>query len=127
MSEEFFSRPIFRVRDVAASLDYYCEKLGFTVEWSHGKEAPIVAQVEREGITIILDSGSVMPKPAATSVLSMSMHQPEKLGELHRELERRGAKIVAPPFAVIWQKGTYELDVEDLDGNVLIFWGNAPE
>jgi hypothetical protein len=127
MNDEFWARPIFRVRDIAQSLDYYREKLAFTTAWSHGKEMPIVAQVEREGITIILDAGSVMPKPATSSVLFVSMQHPEKLGELHREFERRGAKIVTPPFAVIWQENTYELDVEDLDGNVLIFCGNPPK
>jgi hypothetical protein len=39
---------------------------------------------------------------------------------------KRGAKVKSPPFAVIWQADTYQLDVEDLDGNVLVFWGAKP-
>jgi len=124
---EFWIRPIFCVRDVASSIDYYVEKLGFQKGWVHGGDKPIVAQVGRNEIDIILDSASAMPRPAMPSVLTFSLREPEKLGALYRDLKDRGAKIIAAPYEVQWQKGTYELDVEDLDGNVLVFWGNKPE
>ncbi len=41
-------------------------------------------------------------------------------------LSVRGAKITAMPFAVQWQEGINQFDVEDLDGNVLLFWGDEP-
>ena len=50
----------------------------------------------------------------------------ENLLELHRELVGRGANIVTPLFEVIWQKNQYQFDVEDLDGNLLVFWGDNP-
>jgi hypothetical protein len=68
-----------------------------------------------------------MPRAATPSVVSMSLHDDKELGALHRELEGRGARVVTPHFEVIWQKGIYEFDVEDLDGNVLIFWGGKPK
>jgi|SRR5882724_907781 len=120
-----FLRPMFRVRDVAASVAYYCEKLGCTKRWDHGKERPIIAEVERGDLAIILDSESVVPKPQGPSVITLSLHRPT-LGDLHRELAGRGAKIIAAPFAVIWQANTYQFDVEDLDGNILVFWGDKP-
>ena len=67
----FITRPLFAVRDVTASIAYYCEKLG----------------------------------------------------ELHRELEAAGAIIKTPPFEVVWNPGLSQLDVEDPDGNTLVFWG----
>ena len=126
MAEEFWTRPIFVVRDLEASIAYYREKLGFEKRWEHGRDRLIVAQVGRGGLDVILDCGSVLRRPAATSVLSMTLHRPEALADLYREFTDRRAKIVSPPFAVVWQEGTYELDVEDLDGNVLIFWGAKP-
>jgi len=126
MTEEFWTRPILCVRDVESSVAYYCEKLGFSKRWEHGGDRLIIAEVGRSGVDVILDCGSVIRRPATPSVLSLSLHKPETLGELFRELKERGAKIVAPPFAVVWQKDTYEMDVEDLDGNVLVFWGEKP-
>ena len=126
MSEKYFARPVFRVRNVAASIAYYCEKLGCKKRWDHGHDGPIIAEVERDDLSVILDSGSVLPKPAGPSVLTLSLHAPETLGQLHRELAGRGARIVAPPFAVVWQDNTYQFDVEDLDGNILTFWGEKP-
>lgn len=120
MSEKIFVRPVFRVRDVAASVAYYCEKLGCRQRWAHGDGTPIIAEVERADLAILLDSTSVVPKPAGPSVVTLSVND---LEELHRELAGRGARIVKPPFEVVWQPGTYQLDVEDLDGNLLVFWG----
>ena len=124
MTDKYFIRPVFRVRDVAASVAYYCEKLGCQKRWDHGVDGPIIAEVERGDLSVILDSGSVVPKPAGPSVLTLSI---QNLGELHRELAGRGASIVAPPFEVIWQKNTCQFDVEDLDGNLLVFWGDKPD
>ncbi len=126
MKEDYFVRPLLRVRDVAASVAYYCEKLGFEKRWEHGQEKPIIAEVGRNEISIILDSGSVLPKAATPSVLSVSLHEPQKLGALHREFKERGANIVRAPFPVVWSKDGYQFDVEDPDGNLLLFWGDQP-
>jgi uncharacterized glyoxalase superfamily protein PhnB len=123
MPERYFVRPVLRVRDVAASVTYYCEKLGCRKRWEHGEDRPIIAEVERGDLSVILDSASVLPKPPGPSVLSLST---ETLGELYREFTERGAKIITPPFAVIWQANTYQFDVQDLDGNIIVFWGENP-
>jgi uncharacterized glyoxalase superfamily protein PhnB len=127
MTSEFYTRPILRVRSVAASLTYYCEALGFTKMWAWDEDEPIIAQVGRDGLEMILDSASVIPKAAGPTVLSMSLHAADKLGALCAEFESRGARIVKHPFAVVWQPGVYQFDVEDLDGNRLLFWGDEPD
>jgi hypothetical protein len=121
MDDKYFVRPVFRVRDVAASVAYYCDKIGCTKRWEHGEEGPIIAEVERGDLSVILDSSSVVPKPTGPSVLTLSI---ESLGQLHDELAQRGAKIVSPPFPVIWAANTRQFDVEDLDGSLLVFWGS---
>ena len=120
-------RPILCFRDVELSIAYYCRRLGFTSSWKSGDETPIIAQVGRNGLDVILASGGVTPRAGLPSVLSMSLQQPGNLGALHRELVYRGARMVSAPFEVDWQEGTYQLEVEDLDGNVLIFWGSGTD
>ena len=127
MGDQFYVRPILRVRDVELSIAYYCQRLGFTSSWESGDETPIIAQVGRNGLDVILASGGVIPRAGLPSVLSMSLHQPGNLRTLHRELVDRGARVVSAPFEVDWQEGTYQLEVEDLDGNVLIFWGSGTD
>lgn len=126
MHEEFYTRPILASGDLSISVAYYCEKLGFTKMWSAPDENPIIAQVARNGLEIILDSQSAIPKSSIPSVLSMTLHQPEQLGALYREFKSRGARISTPPFEVVWEKNLYQFDVEDADGNLLIFWGEEP-
>lgn len=127
MIEEFYTRPILQVRDVEASIAYYGTRLGFQTAWKSPEDEPVIAQVNRNGLEIILNSKSVIPRPAIPSILSMTLHLPDKLGAFYREFERNGAKIVTPPFEVMWEKNLFQLDVQDLDGNVLIFWGGNPE
>jgi hypothetical protein len=98
VSDEFYMRPLLRVADVEASVAYYCDKLGFTRSWHHGPDKTLIAQVGRGGLDIILDAGSVLPKPATPTVLSMSLHAGDQLGALHREFSERGAKVLSAPF-----------------------------
>ncbi|HKP58638.1 MAG TPA: VOC family protein [Polyangiales bacterium] len=119
---EFWTRPIFSVADVRASCDYYCSKLGFTVAWSADSEQMVIAQVERPGIELILQNGTRIPSSKVPAVLALELHEHVKLDDLHRELEQRGAKIRAAPAPVYWQENTRQMEVEDLDGNLLLFW-----
>ncbi len=93
MQEEFYTRPILAVSDVTASISYYCEKLGFEEMWRSPADSPIIAQVGRHGLEIILDSQSAIPKASIPSVLSMSLHQPERLGEIYQEFQTVGQKL----------------------------------
>ena len=122
---EFFTRPVLAVADVGASIAYYCEKLGFEKAWDWEEEGrPRIAEVGRRGVEVILEDGtSAVPRSSGPVVLSLTLHDEEALGALRDELRERGAKIVAEPFEVVWAPGVHQLEVEDLDGNQLIFWG----
>ncbi len=125
---KLWARHVFRVNDLAASVAFYCEKLGFTQDWMEGGDDPAVAQVSRLGVTLILDKAAYWPKAAVPSVISVTLNDvPERpaLDALHRELVSAGASIAKPPFKIHWDPLVYEMVVEDPDGNVLLFWGHV--
>jgi catechol 2,3-dioxygenase-like lactoylglutathione lyase family enzyme len=123
--EEFWMRPVLAVRDVEASVAYYADQLGFARAWAHGDDGWTIAAVERQGLQLILDGGTDLPRLGSPSVLSLTLHAHEGLAALHREFAARGANLRSKPFPVTWQQGTWQFEVEDLDGNVLIFWGDG--
>ena len=92
--DDFYTRPILSVKDVELSVSYYCEKLGFERGWEFDK---VIAQVGRNGLDIILDADSVIPRASTPSVISMSIGD---LEALHRELEV--AARTSPPLLSRW-------------------------
>tara|TARA_Y100001934_G_C11966923_1_gene592183 strand:- start:103 stop:498 length:396 start_codon:yes stop_codon:yes gene_type:complete len=115
---EFYVRPILYVADVSLSTAYYCEKLEFEKDWGDD----VFAQVSILDLELLIRCAKTLDMPKSRSTISVSMHVPSKLNDLYENLIRSGAQIVNPPHEVDWQKATYELLLEDLDGNVLLFW-----
>ena len=115
---EFYVRPILYVSDVSLSTAHYCEKLGFQKDWGDD----VFAQVSIHELELLIGCAKTLDMPKSRSTISVSMHVPSKLNVLYENLIRSGAQIVNPPREVDWQKATYELSLEDLDGNVLLFW-----
>ena len=117
MSEINFhaSSPIFRVSNLAESLDYYVNKLGFSVDWSFGNH---VASVSRQAANLMLcenDQGNF------GTWVYIGVGDAEKL---HDELKANDATIKLPPTNYSWAK---EIHVGDLDGNVLRFGSESDE
>src|ERR1041384_2778356 len=51
----WFARPVLHVTDVAASVRFYTDRLGFTTAWRHEEDGKLlVAQVDRQGCALIL-------------------------------------------------------------------------
>jgi catechol 2,3-dioxygenase-like lactoylglutathione lyase family enzyme len=99
--------PIFRVADLTASIEHYVEVLGFKVEW----EFPgVFASVRRDRCTLFLSQGD------QGHVGGWTWIGVTDAGALAEEFRRAGAKIRHPPTNYSW---AYEMQVEDLDGNVL--------
>ena len=126
MADEFYTRPVLRVSDVSSSISYYCEKLGFERSWSFPDSQPIIAQVGRNGLDVILDSQSSIPRPSSPSVLAMTLHEAQNIGALYREFEARDANVGGVPAEALWEKGLFQFEVKDLEGNALVFWGEEP-
>ena len=121
---DFWMRPILSVSDVRASVDYYCAKLGFQLNWSRGDAGLFIAEVERPGIELILDGGSGLPTSQIPVVLALELHEHVNLNELYEELKQRGAIVRTAPFQVTWQPKMHQMEVADLDGNLLLFFGD---
>jgi len=98
--------PILRVRSVAASLDYYVQKLGFKIDW----HAPSFASVSRGRCHIFL-SEEDQGNPGGWVWIGV-----EDADALFEEYRSSGAKIRHRPTNYDW---AYEMQVEDPDGNIL--------
>jgi catechol 2,3-dioxygenase-like lactoylglutathione lyase family enzyme len=107
MSSAFGSpAPIFRVSSVRASISYYTDRLGFKHNWGESG----LASVSRGDCTIFLcewDQG----KRGTWAWIGVG-----DVSALNDELIARGANIRFPPTNYEW---AFEMQVQDLDGNVL--------
>ena len=109
--------PVLRVRDVAASLDYYVRVLGFRINFQFPKpEEPYFASVSRGKCGLFLSAGD-QGNPG-----SWVWIDGKDVDALYEEYRASGAKIRNPPTNYSW---ALEMQVEDLDGNVLRF-GSDP-
>ena len=127
---EFWTRPVLQVRNLRKRITYYCDHLGFETDWlDTSSSEPACAQLSRGGLSIVLNEGAAFPKASVPAVLSLTLKDsPESPGldALHRELVAAGGRVIRAPLKVHWDERVYEMYVEDLDGNVLMFWGNMP-
>jgi len=96
--------PVFRVQSVAASIDYYVRRLGFKVDW----RTPQIASVSRGRCHIFLSEND-QGNPGTWVWIGVD-------DALFEEYRASGAKVRHPPTNYEW---AYEMQVEDLDGNVL--------
>jgi catechol 2,3-dioxygenase-like lactoylglutathione lyase family enzyme len=110
---------IFVVRDIAASLAYFQDALGFDVAFTYG-EPTFYAGVCRGAVTIHLQAASQTRRPAGASSLSVFVGGAD---ELYRELVGRRARILKEPATYLY--GMRDFNVADLDGNTLIFGSPA--
>jgi catechol 2,3-dioxygenase-like lactoylglutathione lyase family enzyme len=98
--------PILPVQDLPASIDYYVRMLGFAIDW----QGPYFASVSRGECHIFLSHGD-QGQPGAWVWVGV-----EDADALLEEYRRSGAKVRHTPTNYPW---AYEMQVEDLDGNVL--------
>lgn len=125
---QWFARPVLHVADVAVSLTFYIDRLGFTNAWSYDEDGvPFVAQVERQGCTLILCSQ--WPEKVGKGLMFISLNvEPEihaaevaALDALRSELEANGVTVVDGSW------GYRLLVIDDPDGNQLYFnYPNEP-
>src|ERR1041384_4336799 len=100
----WFARPVLHVTDVAASLRFYVDRLGFTSPWHHDEDGKVVvAQVDRQGCALILSSQ--WPDKVGKALLFISLDvkadtpevqveaQQKALDALRAELEARGVTV----------------------------------
>lgn len=98
--------PILRVKDVPASLAYYVDGLGFTLDWDEGG----MVSVSRGRCTIFLTKWE-QSNPRMWVWVGVADCE-----VVHRELASRGARVRQPPTNFPW---ALEMQIEDLDANVI--------
>ena len=98
--------PVFRVKDLKASIDYYVKVLGFKVDWQHD----YFASVGRDRCNIFLSQGD-QGHPGSWAWVGIN-----DADAVFEEFRASGAHIRQPPTNFQW---AYEMQVADLDGNVL--------
>ena len=112
------SVPLLHVSSAAAAQDFYCRKLGFTLEFAHGPQGgdsdPCYFGISRDGVWIILSSFS--GDGVAGGVANLLV---DDVDALHGEFVAAGVTISLAPVDQTW--GTREMYVKDADGNCLRF------
>jgi catechol 2,3-dioxygenase-like lactoylglutathione lyase family enzyme len=100
------SNPILPVQNLAASIDYYVQRLGFKVDW----QGPYFASVSRGRCSLFLSEGD-QGQPGAWVWIGVA-----DVDAVFEEYRNSGAKLRHPPTNYEW---ACEMQVEDPDGNVL--------
>src|ERR1700687_5053622 len=100
---------IFTVRDVNASTQYYVDVLGFKVDW---RASVGMASVSRDRCRIFLVEGD-QGHPGAWLWVGVT-----DAAALFDEYSATRARIRQAPTNFQW---AFEMQVEDLDGNILRF------
>lgn len=119
---DWFARPVLHVTDVAASLRFYVDQLGFTNPWHHAEDGtPVVAQVDRQGCALILSSQ--WPDKVGKGLVFVSLDvDPDTRAAQVAALDALRAELAARGVAVHDGSWGYRLlVVDDPDGNQLYF------
>jgi uncharacterized glyoxalase superfamily protein PhnB len=108
--------PILNVKNFAAPMDYYVNRLGFSKKWDWGTP-PTFGCVTRGKVEIFLCEGAQGQAGMWMSIFTGDVDA------LHEEYKQSGAIIRLPPTNMPW--GTREMNVEDPDGHRLRMGSHA--
>lgn len=111
--------PQFLVDDLERAIAWYCQKLGFQLDF---KYQDFYAAVSRDGFAIHLKAAPKLP--ADREQRKQNEHLDAYISvsgirDLFRDLETRGAHVIRPLEERQW--GCFDFYVEDPDGYILCF------
>ena len=109
--------PIFRIFDVEKAKQFYCDYLGFTVDWEHrfDPDAPLYMQVSLGDLRLHLSEHHGDACPGATVFV-----RARGLADYHRELTGKGYRYLRPGLDDTGH-GSCGLEVIDPFGNRIRF------
>ena len=107
------SATVFVVGDLAASLAYYRDALGFDVTFVHGEPSYYACLCRDEAGLHLIASAKTKRLPGHGAICLFV----EDVDAIHAELAARGAKVLMPPQNYAY--GMRDFNVADLDGNQL--------
>jgi len=106
---------VLAVGDIAESLAYYRDALGFAVAFEYGQPTFYVCLC-RDDVQVHLIAASETRRLPGNGGLAVFV---DDVDALHAEFVKRGAKVVKPPEN--YDYGMREFEVADPDGNQLFF------
>jgi uncharacterized glyoxalase superfamily protein PhnB len=113
--------PILFVRDVTAAADFYCDALGFTLDFLHGKP-PFYGAVARDGVRLHLrhvGEPNFAVLAAREPSLILATIEVRGVKQLFETCAARGLDL--PQRLVRQPWGGLDFQLRDPDGNVLSF------
>lgn len=114
--------PVLTVQNIAASIEYDRDVLGFDVTFRYGTPV-FYACLCRNDVNLHLIAAEKTERLPGDSAVSVFV---DNVDELHAELSAKGAKVLKAPEN--YDYGMREFNVIDLDGNQLFFgMGTGPE
>ncbi len=109
------STTIFTVQDVAASLAYYRDCVGFDIAFEYGSPTSYVGLCSGE-VSLHLIAAAQAPRPSGHGAVSIYV---DDVDALHADLVRRGARILNSPKDQ--EYGLRDFAIADADGNMIFF------
>jgi catechol 2,3-dioxygenase-like lactoylglutathione lyase family enzyme len=106
---------VFAVSDLEASLAYYRDALGFSVEFRWG-EPVSYACLCRDNVALHLASQILAKRQPGQGALCIFVSD---VDAIHEEIAAKGARVVKPPKD--YDYGMRDFDVRDLDGNQITY------
>jgi uncharacterized glyoxalase superfamily protein PhnB len=110
--------PLIHVSNSTAAEDFYCNQLGFHLEFAHraneAKPDPRYMGVSRDGVWMHISSFSGDGVPGGVANLIV-----DNVDALHAEFVAKGVRIDLAPIDQTW--GSREMYIKDADGNCLRF------
>ena len=117
-------RPLFVIRDLKASRDYYLHTLGFQLDFEGPQDDPFYCGVSRDGIGLLLKviAPEVQPTPNPTrhewARWDAFIHTTDP-DALFAELRERSARVTKE--LCFLDPGLWGFEVDDVDGYRLAF------
>ena len=109
------STTVMTVRNVADSMVYYRDRLGFDVAFEYGSPTFYVGLCSGD-VSLHLVSAGRAPRQPGHGAVNIFV---DDVDGLHAELVKRGAKVLKAPMD--YDYGMRDFDVVDPDGNQLTF------
>lgn len=109
------STTVFTVKDVAASLAYYRDCVGFDIAFEYGAPTFFAGLCSGE-VSLHLIAASHAPRPPGHGAVSIHV---DDVDAVHADLVKRGARILNAPGDQDY--GLRDFAIADPDGNMIFF------
>ena len=109
------STTVTTVKNIAESMAYYRDKLGFDVAFEYGEPTFYVGLCSGD-VTVHLVAASQTPRQPGNGAMCIFV---DDVDAVHADLMKRGAKVLKEPKD--YDYGMRDFDVADLDGNMIFF------